>query len=313
MAGGSPAIEQPGAPRVAESTRPNFNKPSVESPSAGFERIAQEHKAGILNTREALAGIAGWRAMGKADAQIIRMNSEITHLQAIKRIDEKVAADFFLRIDELSRKMGKLFTPRLNRLETVVSAHEKPGEVIEPFLRDLNFHTIKADIKAIEAKNDPEDKPDLDVLRKDLALAEGDRSGLNPADDEMVKLALKIMGARELPAKFKDAPLDAIEDYFSHQNIGGILKSDRQVGALAVRLGLTNDQVRDLVTTYGQGKQLEKDLKALSDEIVILDPEKGKGLRRLVAAKGAGFIATLVSAITAYSMYTVTKKEKGTP
>lgn len=283
---------------------------AVEPASAGFERIVQTESA-KLNTREALAGVAGWKMMGKVDIQIAEINSEVTKLQAAKIIDTEKATLFYFKISELSRKTGELFTSRLKKLDTIARANEKPGEVIEPFLRDLNFHTIKSDIKTIETANNPKDKQILSELKKDLTLAEEDRKGLTPADDEVVKLALKLTGAKELPAKFKDEPLEVIENFFNNHNLNGILKNDRQVNNLAGKLGISGDQVKDLVSTYNQGKLLATEMKTLNDEIMILDPEKGKGLRRKRLVKGGATIAAILSALSAYSMFNVIKKDNG--
>ena len=300
-------------PRAERAQRPDLRK-GGQVAQAEFERIINEKKAGNLNPREALSGIVGWREMGKVDAKIISMNREVIYLRDSGVISEEKATDLFLRIRDFSEASTKLFLPRLHKLGDIVIANEKEGEVIDPFLRDLNYHSIKYDIKSLEASGDPNDpnsKFELDQLKKDLVLAEKDRTGLGPEQDEIVNLFLKLTGKKALPMEFQDSPLDAIDAYFMHNNLSAVLRNPNQANKLAARMGISVGQVRLLVNTYNQGSQLEVSLEQLSEEITVLDPEKGKKLRTKNKIKSVFNIAGLLSIFSAYAIYAQIKKESG--
>ncbi|MFA6532408.1 MAG: hypothetical protein WCT22_00245 [Patescibacteria group bacterium] len=296
---------------VVEAKPVTEAKPNVEPASAAFEREAQEHFK-KLNPREAIAGIAGWGIMGRVDTQIIQMTQEVFDLQKNGLITEEKALDFSKRIGRLSSRVREEVIPRIQKSGEIASAEEKAGEV-DPILRDLNFHTIKADIKALEARNDPKDKQALDELRGDLVKAEKERQGLDPKNDEVIKLALKLTGTKELPAKFKDTPLEAIGDFFNHQNLRAILKSDSKAASLAQRMELSVGELRELVRTYDLGKGMEAEMKKLNDEIIISDPEKGKGLRRKGIVKAGATISMILTALSGYAMFGAVKKDGSGP
>lgn len=317
---GSPAQEQPVVQQVAESPRPqveqvqrpNFRR-GEEAAQAEFRRIVNEKKTGKVNPREALSGIAGWRQMGKVDSQVSSMNREVIKLRDSGIINDERATEMFLRIQSFSVESTKQFMPRLHQLDDVVKANEKPGQELDPFLRDLNYWTIKHDIKSLGSADDPRSKSDRDQLTKDLALAEKERNGLGPGQDEVINLVLKLTGEKVLPIQYRDSPLDAIDAFFTNNNLSGVLKNEAQASKLATRMGLSVEQVRVLVTTYNQGRQLEVGLKSLSEEITILDPVEGKGLRAKSKIKSIFNIASLLSMFSAYAIYAQMKKESGQP
>lgn len=321
MVGGSPvATEQPGQSQVKEVSRPRAEqaqsvnlKKGREAAQVEFQRIIKEKNAGQLNPREALSGIAGWREMGKIDNKVIAMNREVIHLREAGTISEEKAIELFSRIHDFSEASTKLFLPRLHKLGDIVTANEKPGEVLDPFLRDLNYHSIKHDIKSLELSEDPKSKIELDQLRDALKLAEKDRVGLGIGQDEVVNLVLKLTGEKVLPIEFRDSPIDAIDAYFKKNNLSGVLKNPDQANKLAAKMGISVEQVRTLVTTYNQGSQLEAGLEQLSDEIIIQDPEKGKKLRTKNKIKSIFNIASMLSMFSVYAIYAQIKKESGQP
>lgn len=299
-------------PRAERAQRPDLRK-GGEATQAEFRRIIQEKKDGKLNPREALSGIAGWREMGKIDAKVISMNREVIHLRESGVITNDKATELFLKIKDFSEASTKLFLPRLHKLGDIVTANEKSGEEIDPFLRDLNYHSIKHDIKSLESSDDPKSKIELDQLKNDLKLAEKDRVGLGPGQDEVVNLVLKLTGEKTLPIEYRDAPLDAIDAYFKNNNLSAVIKNPDQANKLATRMGINVEQVKLLVNTYNQGSQLEAGLEQLSEEIIIQDPEKGKKLRTKNKIKSIFNIASMLSMFSVYAIYAQMKKESGQP
>lgn len=296
------------APRV-ESARPNLR---AEPASDSFKKEVGDN-AKKPNSREALASIAGWRQMGKVDSQVSAMNREVIKLRDSGIINDEKATEMFLKIKSFSVESTKQFMPRLHQLDDVVKANEKPGQELDPFLRDLNYWTIRHDIKSLGSSDDPRSKIDRDQLTRDLALAEKDRNGLGPGQDEVINLVLKLTGEKVLPIEYRDTPLDAVDAFFTNNNLSGVLRNEAQASKLATRMGISIEQVRVLVTTYNQGRQLEVGLKSLSDEITILDPVEGKGLRTKNRIKSIFNIASLLTMFSGYAIYTQLEKEKGQP
>lgn len=313
-----PVIAAEASNTKAESSGQPKTASNVETPHRAFERIIQQAHAEnskesladhAQNPREAIAGVAGWGIMGKVDIQIVQMHNEVIALQKGGSITEEKAVQFLGRIAKLSQHVKEAVTPGLQKLSEIALSEEKIGGEADPILRDLNLHMIKNDIKALETKNDPKDELALTELRGELSEAEAERQGLDPKDDEVVKLAIKLTGTKELPAKFKDVPLEAIEDFFNHQNLRAILKSDGKAASLAGKLGLDVSQLRELVRTYDLGKTMDVEMRKLNDEIIINDPKEGRGLRTKRLAKGGATIAMILSALSAYSMFSIVKKD----
>lgn len=272
--GGTPVVVDVPRPRIETQTKtpPKTEAPQSKDGKKAVEQFAKMVEVAIVDknkTTEALAGIAGWRIMAKIDPEITKLFSQVSTLLKDGKISNEKAEDYFKRMGDISKSgiaaqsEQNRFAPSLQNLNEVVGAEVKSG-TIGPFMRDLNYHYIKYDIKRLEGNDDPNAKSEHEQLKGDLIESEKERGDLKPENDEIVKFSLALRGEKKLPEKFKDSPLEAIDDFFQHK-LKNIVKNEKTRVQMAQRLGVTPDDLTNLVAVYENGNLIDRQMNALDN------------------------------------------------
>lgn len=263
-------VVEPPPAKAVESTKAAAGK-EAPKPKTGKEanlQFAQIIEMAVNSNNigpEALAAIAGWGILGRVDGQLNRRQGQVMELLKGKKITEEKAVELTKKIGETIRQAHESIIPVLKNLDQAVR-QEGSQSVLSPFMRDLNYHHIKYDIKRLEGSSDPNDQLELLQLKKDLVKAEQSREKIKPEDDETVKFALNLRGEKGLPEKFKDSPLEAIDDFFQHK-LGHIVRSEKARAQMAKRLGVAPEDLTNLVAVYNRGSAIDRQVSAIDGEI----------------------------------------------
>jgi len=264
---------------------------------------------------EALAGIAGWGIMGRVNGQLQEMHDQVISLFNNQKITQEKTTDLLQKIGGIGTQAQENIIPLLKNLDEAVRQEGKSGE-LDSFIKDLNYHYLKYDIKRLEGGDDPNAKLELEELKSDLTKAEKDRGEKKPEDDEVVKFALTIRGEKGLPEKFKDSPLEAIDDFFQHQ-LKDIVRSEKTRAQMAQRLGVEPDDLTNLLAVYEQGRQMERAMNEVGNEIKNevgneiknevgneINPDSKKKLKKALTTTGG-----ILGLLMALQMWMAMKKE----
>lgn len=270
--------------------------------SKEVKQFGQMAEAALNNKKkptEALAAIAGWDIKGKADNQLLEMQK---YVLTNKKITPEKGEELMEKIAVLGNKSYEGILPVMEDLDKAVHEEAK-SSTLSPFIRDLSFHYIRREIEALKQFDTPEAKLDLQQHEADLKAIEEKRVGITPQEDEVVKLANVLRGEKSLPAKFKDSPLEAIDDFFEH-NLKKIVKNEKMRAQLAQKLELDPENLNKLVDVYDMGKQMEKDMENLKEEVYGESKLKQAG-------KKVGLVGGILGAFMAMQFWMAMKKESG--
>jgi len=235
------------------------------------------------------------------------MHDQVISLFNNQKITQEKTTDLLQKIGGIGTQAQENIIPLLKNLDEAVRQEGKSGE-LDSFIKDLNYHYLKYDIKRLEGSDDPNAKLELEELKSDLTKAEKDRGEKKPEDDEVVKFALTIRGEKGLPEKFKDSPLEAIDDFFQHQ-LKDIVRSEKTRAQMAQRLGVEPDDLTNLLAVYEQGRQMERAMNEVGNEIKNevgneINPDSKKKLKKALTTTGG-----ILGLLMALQMWMAMKKE----
>ena len=284
--------------------------PKIEAPLQGPKGDSKEVKqfgemaeaglrGGKTKRTEALAGIAAWKISGKIDLRLKEMEAAV---MTNKKITPEKGVELMNRISEIGKRTEEEIEPALKDLDEAIHQEAKSA-ALSPFMRDLSFHYINREIKTLKQFDSPEAKINLQQHEEDLKNIEAKRAGVTPEQDEVIKLAKMLRGEKSLPDKFKDDPLEAIDSFFDH-DLKKIVKNEKMRVQLAQKLELTPEDLNKLVDVYEMGRQMEKDMGSLKEEVYGETKLKSIG-------KKAGLFGGILGALLAMQFWTVMKKESG--
>lgn len=294
----TPEVKAPPPPRAEAPATP-------VGPSREVQQFGQMAQEGLKSNRktESLAAIAGWGVMGRVNLRLEAVTKGVYDLVEKGKLSKEDALPYFERIAQLSQSVDERLEPGIAGLDAAIQEEGEKGTV-SPFMRDLNYHYVKAEIKALEQIDDPEAKIEAEGLKKDLAEAEKSREGMNPEEDEIVKMALRFRGEKKLPDKFKDSPLEAIDDFFD-RHLKSITRNEKTRAHMAKKLGIGVDELTTLVKVYEEGKAIDAELRGLEGQVFGKTESKFKSVAQKGAAAGG-----IIGALMAMQVYFAMKKEE---
>lgn len=306
-----PSQQAISAPKV-ERVRPVIQPESRGKSKGGQEAVRQfgqivEEAITDQNKRpEALAAIAGWTIFGKINLHLSEMQHRIIGLTQNNRLTKEKSEGLMEKVSVLSKKVHESILPVFGNLDKIVR-QENPDK-IDPFLRDLNYHYLHSEIKALESAGANAENGELIQLKEDLQKATKSREGLNPEDDEVIKFAKLVRGEKELPKKFKDSPLEAVDDFFNH-NLKQIKSNEHARNQLAQRLGISSDELVNLVTIFEIGQEQENAFNEVDKLITTSDSEYVPTSKKWL--KKGGIFSGLLAGLLLMQTYMAAKKESG--
>ena len=225
----------PPPPKIeARSQAPKGDSKEVKQ----FGQIATEALTGKRKGTEALAAIGGWLIKGKIDIRLLEMQK---YVGENSKLSPEKGKELMKRIKEMGDLAKEGISPAMEDLDKAIHEAAESG-TLSTFMRDLSYHYIKAEIEQLkQLKQLDLLGVDIDIQQheQDLKNIEAKRSGVTPEQDEVVTVAAVLRGEKSLPNKFKDNPLEAIDDFFEH-NLKKVVKNEKMRTQLAQKLELQN-------------------------------------------------------------------------
>jgi len=287
--------EVPTPMRLPTETPQPANEPSkIKSGQEAVKQlgeIAKEAITGKKPSTEALAGIAGYRAMRKDQIRLTTVAEKVSKLCENKKVNGEKAAAVLKRIGEIDEMIRAFGDPIKKKFEAAQVA-EQSGKH-DDFLRDLDYQYLKREIAVLEA-DDPNNK-NLQELKNRFEEVTKERGDLKPEDDEVIKLAASLAGQKNIE-KLKDGPLEAIDKFFQ-LNTGQILKSEKIRAALAKQTGIEENSLLELAQIYEKGSEIERSIRQLEAEVDTME-HPGKAIAKktlMVGGLGGGLFVLLMA------------------